>query len=258
MFLTKKTYFQQINEKRLVMNHLNAINLRQSARTYTDEIIDSNIENHLKGYIDWINEESGLTITWIKDGSRAFNGLSKSYGIFKGVHSIIALKGPSTLTHLKEKIGYYGEKIVLEATTKNLSTCWVAGTFDPDSLPINLDNDETLVCVVTIGHTPSKKGFRDRFIYSMSHRKTLPIDSFYTSDSDVPLWFEKGIEAIAKAPSAMNKQPVRCSYNKDRVTIAVEKESQLVDLGIAKYHFELATHGQFTLGNPGNYITMTS
>ncbi len=240
------------------MNHLNAINQRQSSRTFTDKRIESDIECHLIAYIDLMNEESELTITWLKDGSQAFDGFSKSYGMFKGVHSLILLKGPKSLPHLHEKIGYYGEKIVLEATTKNLSTCWVAGSYDPKALPITLDDDESLVCVVPIGYSPDKKGMRERFIYSLAHRKTLATSAFYTSDTDVPLWFEKGIEAIAKAPSAMNKQPVRLQYNKNKLTIYVEKDSELIDLGIAKYHFELATHGQFTLGNPANYITITS
>jgi len=45
----------------------------------------------------------------------------------------------------QEKLGYYGELIVLQATEMRLGTCWVGGTFDRESCPFTL-SDVTQDC----------------------------------------------------------------------------------------------------------------
>lgn len=34
------------------------------------------------------------------------------------------------LAFLKEKVGYYGEQLILKVTELGLGSCWVGGTFD--------------------------------------------------------------------------------------------------------------------------------
>lgn len=235
------------------MNNLEAIEQRKSRRSYLDTPVDQIKLNQLHGLIDTYNSEAGLSISLVLDGSRAFNGLSKSYGMFKNVRSLVALKGKKEDSNLKEKLGHYGEMIVLEATKMGLGTCWVGGTFDRKCDIANVKENEELSCVITIGNIAQEQTFRERLVHNIIHRKTKPLDAMYTSDSPVPQWFLDGMKAVQRAPSAMNLQPVKFEYKNGEVSAFVEDNRFLTDLGIAKIHFSLATSGSFELGNHGRH-----
>ena len=57
----------------------------------------------------------------------------------------------------------------------------------------------------------------------------------------VPAWFMEGMDAVMKAPSAINKLPVFFTYNNGIVTAETTTKTgyEYVDLGIAKLHFEI-------------------
>lgn len=239
------------------MNDIQAIENRVSRRLYLEKEIDIKKMIKLKKLISQINEEHNLRISLIDDAREAFWGFRKSYGFFKGVRSVIALKGLQGEPDLKEKLGYYGERIVLEATKLGLGTCWVGGTFDADDPSFNTQLEEELVCVLTIGYSQLNKSLREKFIHSFTHRTQKSLDKFYSSDNTiVPNWFLKGIEMASKAPSAKNKQPVRFEYKNDTVKAFVDGKSEfdLVDLGIAKLHFEIGAKGKFEWGNGAVFI----
>jgi hypothetical protein len=119
----------------------------------------------------------------------------------------------------------------------------------------NIAPDEHLACVIVVGNVAEQQGFRERSVYKIAHRSTKAVEEMYDSKETVPDWFISGMKAVQKAPSAMNKQPVMFSYNNGLVTARVESDSQKIDLGIAKVHFELgAKNGRFELGNDGKYI----
>lgn len=239
------------------MNDIQAIENRVSRRLYLEKEIDIKKMIKLKKLINQINEEHNLRISLIDDAREAFWGFRKSYGFFKGVRSVIALKGLQGEPDLKEKLGYYGERIVLEATKLGLGTCWVGGTFDADDPSFNTQLEEELVCVLTIGYSQLNKSLREKFIHSFTHRIKKSLDKFYSSDSTVvPNWFLKGIEMASKAPSAKNKQPVRFEYKNNIVRASVDEKGEfdLVDLGIAKLHFEIGAKGKFEWGNGAVFI----
>ena len=59
------------------------------------------------------------------------------------------------------------------------------------------------------------------------------------------------------APSSMNSQKPTVYYKNDNIIMKVPDDSKfnMIDLGIAKKHFELgALNGKFEFGNGGNYI----
>lgn len=68
-------------------------------------------------------------------------------------------------------------------------------------------------------------------------------------------WFLSGMETVMRAPSAINLQPVMFTVDKCVITahVSEKRTTDLVDLGIAKLHFEIASHGTFTLGNGGEF-----
>ncbi len=238
------------------MNYIEAINIRQSRRTYLTAPITSDKLNQLLSYANQYNEESGLSIQLVDHGKEAFQGFSSSYGMFSNVDSFFAMVGKTSDPHLKEKVGYYGELLVLEATKLGLGTCWIAGTYNRKKCPCTIDDGETLVLVITVGNVSEKKSFKENAIYKLAHRGTKTIEQLSTTDTHSPEWFLEGMKAVQKAPSAVNRQPVLFRYENGVVTGEATKTDsyQLIDLGIAKAHFEIGAGGKFELGNGAVFV----
>lgn len=243
--------------KEETMNIVQAIEIRKSRRAYDPSPISPKQIALLKSRIDEYNQKSGLTIRFLQDGSFAFAGIRKSYGMFSGVRSLFIMKGPKADPNLKEKIGYFGELLILESTVLGLGTCWVGGTFD--SSGIRKQEDEELVCVITVGKVPSAQTLKERLIYKAVHRKTKSIGQMCQlqgkSQDAFPSWLKTAMNAVRKAPSTKNTQKVMF-LEKGGILQAYVPDTDTfdrVDLGIAKLHFELAAGGRFELGNGGAY-----
>lgn len=236
-------------------DYLSAIEDRISRRTYTTEPIAVEKVAYLKKRILALNSESGLSITWLEDGSRAFTAL-KSYGMFKNVGPVIVMKGPEKTADLFERIGYYGELLVLEATALGLGTCWIAGTYDKTSDLFSLGPEEKLVAIISIGNVPPEQTLKERLIHRSVRRKTLALEDFYMAEGEAAQWFSQAIKAVQKAPSAVNSQRVRFQYAKHGITASVPGTwaTDPIDMGIAKLHFELAAGGRFAFGNQGEFV----
>jgi len=238
------------------MTDLEAIEKRYSRRSYLNTRIDNSNLKVLKATIENYNKVSGLSIQLIEEGRETFHGLTKSYGMFSGVQSFFALVGSTEDLNLKEKVGYYGELLVLEATKLGLGTCWVGGSFDRKHCPCTIKEKEALICVIALGNVEEKQSFKEKTIHKMTHRRPKPLEFFYTSDVPAPDWFLAGMKAVYIAPSTANSQPVHFTLKNDIVIAQVKSTNyfQLVDLGIAKAHFELATGRHFELGNHGRLL----
>lgn len=238
------------------MTKLEAIEQRISRRSYLNIPIDSDKLQLLKEAIQSYNHDSGLSLQLIEDGGKTFQGFRKSYGLFHGVRSFIALVGKTSDPDLMEKAGYYGELLVLEATALGLGTCFVGASYDKKNCPCKVEKDESLVCVITIGPVEASQSWKERVIYRMVHIGSGKQDKTYSSNEETPSWFVQGIKAAQLAPSTVNRHPARFSYHSGIATAYVEDTggSNLIDLGIAKANFELAAGGHFELGNHGMFI----
>jgi nitroreductase len=227
------------------MNLLEAVNVRSSRRTYLDTPIAKDTEKKLVEMINTANEQGNLSLKLIQNESTAFGKFTKSYGLFKGVKNYILLIG-KTEANVGEKLGYYGEKLVLLATQLGLGTCWVGGTFDRSVSAAYLQPDETFCGVITIGHVEKDKSWKEKLISKAAHRKTKAIVELMKSEGESPQWFLEGMKAVQKAPSAVNAQPVMFTYQEGAVSAYVANEKygyEKVDLGIAKLHFEIGAGG---------------
>ena len=110
--------------KDCAMEQKQAIEQRISRRSFLQTPIEQQILRQLLEAIEEVNETSGLTVSYLEDGSDAFAGF-KSYGMFDGVRAMLVLKGNRELAFLKEKVGYYGEQLILKATELGLGSCWI-------------------------------------------------------------------------------------------------------------------------------------
>ncbi len=233
------------------MTDLEAIALRTSRRAYTGRL-DKEQLRALQDTAAKMSLQCGLSIRVMEDGAEAFGGITKSYGMFSGVHSLVVLAGKETDPDLFEKAGHCGERLVLDATKMGLGTCWVGGTFDRRRLAQNLPAGQRLVAVITAGPAKEQKGFVEKTVRRFTGDHNRPPEMFYTADvAAPPEWFMAGVAAAARAPSAVNRQPVRFRLENGAVSATVpgEQTYELIDLGIAKLHFEIAAGGRFAWGN---------
>jgi len=119
---------------------------------------------------------------------------------------------------------------------------------------VDVPGSESLVCVITIGKS-EELSFKEKMIHQMVAGKSKSIEKMLISDVKTPEWLIEGIKAVQKAPSAVNHQPVLFEYKNATLTASVEDDGKfnLVDLGIAKAHFEVAASGHFDFGNKGKF-----
>ena len=221
---------------------------RMSRRTYTKEDLTGTEVGNVKRLISEVNAESGLTIEYIEDASEAFSSIGKTYGMFKNVRTVLLMKGRADDRDLREKVGFYGERIVLDLVDMGLGTCWVAGTFDKSTF--TQGESEQMVCVITVGHIEAPT-FKDRLILSRLHDRRKPMNERISYEGELPEDIESGIRSVILAPSAVNSQKPHFEYKNGELTVSVPDEHSvdLVDLGIAKYHFVSEAGGSFPFGN---------
>lgn len=225
-----------------------AIENRISRRKFESEPITNQEKGRIISKIEELNKASGLTISFMEDGSGAFQKLRKTYGLFVNVRSVILMKGNKGDINFKEKIGYYGEDLVLDITDMGLGTCWVGGTFDKEELIIG--NNEELACVVVVGKVAGTS-LKEKMMRSIIHRKVKSLEERIVSDQPLPQWVTDGMKSVLLAPSARNTQKAIFKFEKNLLSaqIADDYGADLIDLGIAKKHFEIEAGGKFDFGN---------
>lgn len=218
------------------MTILEAISARHSVRKYENKPIDGQAVLELNAQIDEANRESGLHIQLVLNEPRAFKGIL-SYGKFYGVENYIVMVGKKA-KGIEELAGYYGEKIVLLAQTLGLNTCWVGLTYRKVTDAFNIADDEKLYCVIAIGYGETQ---------GVSH-KIKSVEQVSNVSPDTPEWFRHGVEAALLAPTAMNQQKFFFEYKApmqgEKPQVSAKRKFSMfgyteMDLGIAKYHFEV-------------------
>ncbi|HIX63769.1 MAG TPA: nitroreductase [Candidatus Mediterraneibacter colneyensis] len=206
-----------------------AMKERHSVRQYEDRPLSEEIVAELEQEISACNKESGLHIQLVKNEPKAFDGFMAHYGKFRGVRNYIAMIGKKD-AGLDEKCGYYGERLVLKAQQIGLNTCWVAMTYSKIKTAFTIDNGEKLCIVISLGHGTSQ---------GVPHKSKAVTDVTKT-DGILPGWFKAGAEAALLAPTAMNQQKFLFTLKDGKVAAKAGFGFYTkIDLGIAKYHFEI-------------------
>ncbi|MDE6666933.1 MAG: nitroreductase [Clostridia bacterium] len=205
-----------------------AILSRHSVRSYIDKPIEGETLEKLNAMIEECNREGDLHIQLVTDEPKAFDCFLAHYGKFKDASNYIALVGKDS-KDFYEKIGYYGEKLVLYAQTLGLNTCWVYLTYKKVKNAYVLNKGEKLGLVITVGYGETQGKSRNS--------KTLEDVSAAVNP---PEWYLKGIEAALLAPTAMNKQKFFFSLEGNKVKMdAASGVCATIDSGIVKCHFEI-------------------
>ena len=214
------------------MTALEAIKARHSVRRYSDKPLEAEKVAALRTGVDRVNAESGLNIQLVLDEPRAFSSGIWKYGQFSGVRNYFVLAGPKG-REAEEKIGYYGESLVLLAQTLGLNTCWVGVSYKKIPGSYTLREGDAVHCVIALGYGTT----------SGKQHPLKPMERFYEADGLPPEWFRSGVEAALLAPTAVNQQKFKFILHGDNRVEARALFSLVgyknIDLGIVKYHFEV-------------------
>ena len=213
-----------------------AIQLRHSVRSYKDVPLSEIIVNSLQSEIAKINEEGCLHAQLILNEPKAFQGTLAKYGKFRNANNYLVMAGKKA-DDLDERIGYYGEHLVLLAQTLGLNTCWVGLSYSKVPGTYMLDEDEKIACYIAIGYGETQ---------GVGH-KIKTVEQVSNASDITPSWFKKGVEAALLAPTAVNQQKFSFEYvgmRNNRHQVRAKKGISMIgytkmDLGIAKYHFEI-------------------
>ena len=213
-----------------------AIETRHSVRAYKEQPLTEKIVRMLEEQIAILNDEGQLHIQLILNEPKAFQGTLAKYGKFRGVTNYIVMAGKKS-EDLDERVGYYGEHLVLLAQTLGLNTCWVGLSYSKVPGTYVLDEGEKIACYIALGYGETQ---------GVGH-KIKTVEQVSNASDITPSWFKKGVEAALLAPTAVNQQKFSFEYvgmeNSHHKILAKRGFSMIgytqMDLGIAKYHFEL-------------------
>lgn len=193
--------------------------------------------NALVEKITELNQEGMLHMQLIQNEPKAFQGILAKYGKFRNVSNYIVMAGIKA-TDLDERIGYYGEQIVLLAQTLGLNTCWVGLSYTKVPGTYVLKDDEVIKAYISIGYGETQ---------GVPH-KIKSVKQVSNANDLTPIWFKHSVEAALLAPTAVNQQKfffefIPASDDKPVQVLAKRNFSIIgftqMDLGIAKYHFEV-------------------
>jgi len=228
------------------MTILEAIKARHSVRAYKDQPLSEEIVKVLEDEIVKLNKEGQLHIQLICNEPKAFQGTLAKYGKFRNANNYLVMAGQRA-DDLGERIGYYGEHLVLLAQMLGLNTCWVGLSYSKVPGTYLLDEGEKIASYIAIGYGETQGvGHKIKTVEQVSRSALRTLGSNNASEV-TPSWFRKGVEAALLAPTAVNQQKFSFEYlgMKDgRHQVRAKRGFSLIgytqiDLGIAKYHFEV-------------------
>ena len=214
-----------------------AIEARHSVRAYKGQPLAADVVEVLEEKISELNEKGHLHMQLIRNETKAFQGKLAKYGKFRGVNDYIVMAGQKA-DDLDERIGYYGEQLVLLAQTLGLNTCWVGLSYSKVPGTYVLEAGEVIEAYISIGYGETQ---------GVSH-KIKRVEQVSNANDLTPSWFRQGVEVALLAPTAVNQQKFFFEFIPARdgkpVRVLAKRNFSLIgftqmDLGIAKCHFEI-------------------
>ena len=260
---------------------LEAIRQRLSVRSYAEQQLEPEVRRQLEE-LCLNHKDAGPFGAAVRFRLLDLEPLSSSdlrkmgtYGVIKGARLYI-MGAVRNEAGAMEDLGYCLENIILEATALGFGTCWLGGTFKRSAFAgkMELAEDELLPAITPVGYPAVEKSTTERVMRfgAGSNRRKPWSELFFKSDGVTALTepesgpFKEAYEAVRMGPSASNKQPWRLVLDQQGATHLYLKENklynrmmgkvrlQLVDMGIAMSHFEVAAR---ELNLPGAWHTET-
>ena len=237
-----------------------AIFSRRSRRKFQNIMLEKDKLDRLSSLCQNFRPFPEARAVLVKEKSdQVYRGFIGSYGKIENAPVYVAFIGNMDSSRVQEAVGYTGEAIILEATTLDLSTCWVGGFFRPEAVgrQVPIAQNERILAVTPVGYPQESYSFQEKLMTGfgyMHKRKRLSDLVTGTPKQD---WMKKAIKASRLAPSAVNRQPWRFVLGENSITVTIDnsrdtyKISRRLDCGIAMLHLELGarysgTNGRWT------------
>lgn len=219
------------------MSQIDAIKERHSVRNYEAKKIEADKVEKIRAKIEELNKEGNLHLQFMEDAGKTYNKLFNKVAGLGSAPSVIACVGIDDET-LEQRVGYYGEKLVLFIQELGLNTCW-AGTFNEKNIGAEVGDGEKLVISIAVGYGKDK---------GKPHKSKSP-EQVIEAKGDRPYWFNKGVDMALLAPTAINQQKFTIRLNEDESVDFVDKGGifSQVDLGIVRCHFEIGAEKSFPI-----------
>lgn len=219
------------------MSEIDAIKERHSVRNYEAKKIEADKVEKIRAKIEELNKEGNLHLQFMEDAGKTYNKLFNKVAGLGSAPSVIACVGIYDET-LEQRVGYYGEKLVLFIQELGLNTCW-AGTFNAKNIGAEVGDGEKLVISIAVGYGKDK---------GKPHKSKSP-EQVIEAKGDRPYWFNKGVDMALLAPTAINQQKFIIRLNEDESVEFVDKGGifSQVDLGIVRCHFEIGAEKSFPI-----------
>ena len=219
------------------MSEIDAIKERHSVRNFEAKKIEADKVEKIRTKIEELNKEGNLHLQFMEDAGKTYNKLFNKVAGLGSAPSVIACVGIDDET-LEQRVGYYGEKLVLFIQELGLNTCW-AGTFNEKNIGAEVGDGEKLVISIAVGYGKDK---------GKPHKSKSP-EQVIEAKGDRPYWFNKGVDMALLAPTAINQQKFTIRLNEDESVDFVDKGGifSQVDLGIVRCHFEIGAEKSFPI-----------
>lgn len=238
-----------------------AIMQRHSRRQFeAGKAVSPEIWQRLQMVARSFNPFPGVRIELARAGVETiFKGALGTYGKVKDAPAYMAIIADSRHPNFQEAAGYTAEGLILEATSMGLSTCWVAGFFNPYAAAkqFPLLSGERILAVSPLGYGADTKTLEEKMLSGFAHiQKRLPLNQMVSGleTSRYPGWMPDALEAVRLAPSAMNRQPWRIYIESNSVLFSTSggltdfNVSKRLDCGIAMLHFDVAARFHSVFG----------
>ena len=222
--------------------YIEAIKERHSVRTYKEQKIEDETRVLLEKKIQELNEKGNLHLQFMEDADNVYNKLlNKAVGLGSCPFYIACIGKEAD--DLDERIGYYGQILVLYAQSLGLNTCWV-GTFNRKKVKASIADHEKLVITIAIGYGKNQGRVRKSKTFddvAEVAEVTEAAKSELAGKDQIPAWFRNGVECALLAPTAINQQKFKIRLNSDGKYEIIDKGGiySKVDLGIVRCNFEI-------------------
>lgn len=246
---------------------IEAMRRRVSVRAYADRPVEEGVKEKIRGLLEAhstgpFGNRVRLGLIDLSDMEQSETRRLGTYGFITGarlyVASVVGVR-PGAM----QDAGYCLEQVIVRITHLGLGTCWLGGTFKRASFAerLSLSNDEVIPAISPIGYARDRRTARERVMRRLvgaDQRKPWAV-LFSEGAMNRPLTREAAgeyvtaLDCLRLAPSASNNQPWRIVKSKDanvyhfllKRTPGYAKflrglDLQMVDMGIAMSHFELA------------------
>lgn len=244
------------------------IRSRHSVRSYSADKVTDDLRKTLQAEVTMINtHEAGLNFQLVFDNDDPFRGFTRSYGFFKNARNYLACVIDPTFPNTEERAGFFAEQFVMKATSLGLGTCFIGGTFSEEHVDVTRHVYEKLPFIVSFGFkAKSGPGVIARLASSMIHRHQLSPRDFFEGDDmkyqeakEKYPWLPESLDALACAPSSLNKQPVRVTLDENGMLTARSipaTPKSAIDLGIGKFNFAAVAPGDWEWGEGAPFYTL--